>query len=100
VLLYVRTRRWAYTATFLGELDSPPLRLVDESLFDTHADPGETHNLAYYGGARGPTGVRHRLLHTVLRDWNVAVAGPLNATRAERAAWLGRKYGYRENWWK
>lgn len=55
VQLYVRTRRWAYTATFLGVLDPlrnparSPLRLIDEALFDTNNDSGEARNLAYFG---------------------------------------------------
>lgn len=100
VLLLVRTRRWAFTATLRGELSRPPLRLIDEQLFDTHADPGETRNLAYYTGVRSYAHARHWLLQTALRDWAIQLSGPVNASRAERAQWLGRTLGYHENWWK
>ena len=98
VQLYVRTKRWAYTAVFLGQLRSGhALRLVDEYLFDTLSDPGETSNLAYFSAYAAP---RATFLHTVLRDWAVRLSGPANTSRWERAEWLRQLTGFRKDWWK
>jgi len=77
-----------------------PLRLIDEMLFDTDADPDEKDNLAYYNN--GPHArMRGRLLATVLRDWNVTLQeGQLNESRWQRAEELRVMTGYRRDWWK
>jgi hypothetical protein len=78
----------------------PQLRLIDEMLFDTDADPDEKDNLAYYNN--GPHArMRGRLLATVLRDWNVTLQeGHLNESRWQRAEELRVMTGYRRDWWK
>ena len=98
VQLYVRSKRWAYTAVFRGELPSGrPMRLLDELLFDTHADPAEANNLAYFAGYAAP---RAAMLAIVLRDWPVQLSGPANSSRWERAEWLRNLTNFRPNWWK
>ena len=105
VHLRLRSKRWAFTATFRGALlakenapKAAPLRLVDEALFDMQADPFEAANLAYYPAFAT---VRWRLLQRILREWEpLHVDGPLNQTRWQRAEWLRRLTGARRNWWK
>ena len=98
--LWVRTRRFAYTA-YLEQVHTTnqssegqhgligAYRLIDETMYDTGgADPLEANNLAY--------DVRHasqrtRLLELCLRDWGVKLVGPRDATRKVRAAALKAK---------
>ena len=79
----------------------PPgdLRILDESLFDTVADPHEGSNLAYYGSHAH---ARYRMLQTAMREWRLEprLQQPLNESRWQRAEWLRRKTGFRNNWWK
>ena len=114
VQLYIRTRRWAYTAVLRGTLrpdhtapiggaksapPAAPLQLIDELLFDHRADPTESDNLAYYAPQRPMV---HSMRAAALRDWSVPLSAspPPNSSRARRAEWLRELTGYRRNWWK
>lgn len=70
--LYVRTARYAYTLYLhkkVGCRCTPPAeQILDETLFDHHADAGEATNLAYEP-AHAHT--REALLQLVRREWGL-----------------------------
>ena len=94
--LYVRTAKHAY-ATYVRPLCATcgsTFRLLDETLYDLHADPGEMQNLAH---SPSHAVVRRELLVVVMRDWNVSMVQHLNGrdcdpllapNRTQRLAWL------------
>ena len=94
--LWMRTARFAYTVFLqldpdnqtVARWEAASLRIVDETLYDLEADPGEANNIAYNGDQKA---TRARLLELCLRDWGVSrLRGPRSTTRKVRAAYLRR----------
>jgi hypothetical protein len=90
--LYLRTPSHSYTAYLRPACGCGQLLLLDEVLFDVHADPGEGSNLAY---KPAHAGTRRALSSEVLARWQLGegTVGLREASRSARQAMVGQLAG-------
>ena len=86
VELYVRSRRHSYTITLYPRCNCQEgLAVLDEALFYTTTDPGESQNTAY-----SPSAARELARVITQQNWPVGELQFLNASRNDRLAAFGR----------